>query len=82
MIDETWSGPVASGLVAAGLLVLVSVAGCASAPDCSDGADNVIDEAFAPLDNAVGEVNQSINDEGSSGDCRIITSSEANAPPE
>ena len=72
---------IALGLYGVSLAVLLSVAGCASVPDCSDGADDVVDEAFAPLDNVVGDVNQNINNEDESGDCRMITSSEANAPP-
>jgi len=65
----------ATCIVAASLLGL---AGCSTLPDCSEGATDPIDRVFSPLDNAVGKVNQDINNEGESGDCRIIKSSEAN----
>jgi len=58
------------------LIFAAVVSGCAGTPDCAGEADDPIDEALAPLDNAVGEVNQRINDEGPDGDCRLRTSSE------
>jgi len=60
------------------MIPLVAASGCSSTPDCSEGANDPIDRVFAPLDDAVGKVNQSINNEGESGDCRLLKSSEAN----
>jgi hypothetical protein len=60
-------------------LVILFVSGCANVPDCDPGASDPIDRAFAPLDNAVGAVNEDLNDQ--SGDCRMMTSSEAEGYP-
>ena len=58
------------------LLVVWLAFGCANTPDCVGEPDNPVDKALAPLDNAVGEVNQKIKDEGPDGDCRLRTTSE------
>ncbi len=58
------------------LLVSTLVLGCASNPDCAGEPQGPIDAAFAPLDNAVGGLNQKLNDGGPDGDCRLLKSSE------
>ncbi len=71
-----------SGLRTLGVLAALGLlAGCASSPDCVGEPDNPIDRAFAPLDNAVGGLNQELNSEGPDGDCRLRKSSEIQKGP-
>jgi hypothetical protein len=60
-------------------LAILFLSGCANVPDCDPGASDPIDRAFAPLDNAVGAVNEDLNDQ--SGGCQMTTSSEADGYP-
>ncbi len=71
-----------SGLRTIAVLAALGLsAGCANSPDCVGEPDNPIDRAFAPLDNAVGGLNQELNNEGPDGDCRLRKSSEIQKAP-
>ena len=59
--------------------VFLVQSGCSNLPDCDPGETNAVDRAFAPLDNAVGALNEDLN--GQAGGCEMMTSSEAEGYP-
>jgi len=60
-------------------LAFLLLPGCSNVPDCDPGETNAVDRAFAPLDDAVGALNEDLN--GQTGGCETMTGSEAEGYP-